>query len=440
MSVNAQEEKSNYHRQQYCGSIVHDHAHYTNEGFGSLARNMIYPIIHIALSCNLQPLISNTLYDYNTSRPNYKTQLQSITKFLSLSEYSHQSENSDIPIEDDNRNDSDNSIIVKLEINTWNDANIGSCCGDAMMMAKELSNYLHKRRYANHTRQRYWFDVRLVGAIRCMDPTPIVYEWLQNLSKTWILDNEGDPTLPKQLYHPSNSINDRDHTSVTDNLDYITTTVSNTATPDGSYNGTAVIRIVAHVRVPEDFTCQSWKDDNHIDKLYLALDTILPNMEGSMIPVTIDIYTEEHFTMTNELECINRYQNRPPVHDVRVHRGTTASLLNDIQRIVQTAHVFIPSASYFSAFCGYLIPPPGIIVLSHPSRWLYFTSHHQLMLRDDRALDMLQSTGTSSGRSRIIDISKISSSLDNNEVWQNFISTIQTSVNCEAIYDTGTYD
>ena len=161
------------------------------------------------------------------------------------------------------------------------------------------------------------------------------------------------------------------------------------------------------------------RDDNHIDKLYAALDTMLVNIECDSIKVSIDIYTEEDFTMANEMEFINRYQQRPPVQDVHVHRGTTESLLDDIQSIVQTADIFIPSASYFSAFCGYLIPPPGIIVLSHPSRWQYFASHHQLMLCDN--VDTSHKNW-----SRIIDVSQASpsSSLRDNEMWQNIISTI----------------
>ena len=127
------------------------------------------------------------------------------------------------------------------------------------MIAKELSDYLHRNFNSNVARQRHWFDIRLVGAIRGMDPTPIVYEWLQTLSKTWIIDNEGDHELPKQLYNNDNrscTLNGFDHTSVTDSLNVTTATVSNTTTLDGFSCVNAVLRIVSHVRVPEDFTCQ----------------------------------------------------------------------------------------------------------------------------------------------------------------------------------------
>lgn len=409
-------QKNQQLRQPLRGSIVHDHAHYTNEGFGSLARNMIYPIIHIALSCSLQPYISNALYDYNTSRPNYKTHLQSITAFLSLPEHDH-GDDSTVPSQDFNQMGNDDCIIVKLEINTWNDAKIGSCCGDAKMIAKELSDYLN--RCNNHAPQQYWWDIRLIGAIRCMDPTPIVYEWLQNLSATWTADDlDHEPPQPNQDRGSySKAENGCDQTSVTDCLDATSAADSTAVNTDGSDHLRFVLRIVAHVRVPEDFTSQSWKDDNSVEKLYLALDTILQYIDYRMIDVKIDIFTEEQFALTSELEFIERYQKHPSVEDLRVHRGTTDSLLNDIKDIVRTADIFIPSSSYFSAFCGYLFPPPGIIVLSHSSRWQYFASHEQLMLNKVRSIQ--------NANSRVIDIAQTSPTFGDNESWQCFISKIQ---------------
>ena len=451
-TVDVQKQRTHY-PSQYRGSIVHDHAHYTNEGFGSLARNMIYPIIHIALSCHLQPYISNTSYDYNTSRPNYKTHLHSIAHFLSLPEYPY-SETSVLPpcgaddgtkTTDDNDDDGDDYTIIKIEINTWNDTNIGSCCGDAMMIAKELSNYLHitcsgidnNRNHNNIVAShRHWFDIRLVGAIRGMDPTPIVYQWLQNISKTWIATGmiDSEPKRTKLIENTNdNYYNNRNHSTedgrqdqtsvVTD--DVAATTITTEHDDASIANGILQLRIVAHVRVPEDFTCQHWKDDNHIDKLYAVLDTILQTTELQMIPVTIEIYTEEQFDRTNELELMHRYQNRAHVQEVQVHRGTTESLLKDIQCIVQRADVFIPSSSYLSAFCGYLFPVPGIMVVSHPSRWQYFTSHQQLMLGHD-VDDDDDDVNHSSHQSRIIDMTQLSSSsLKDNQIWYTFISTIQ---------------
>jgi hypothetical protein len=288
------------------GSIVHDHTHYTNEGFGSLARNMIYPIIHIASTCHLLPHIARTMYDYNSARPNYKTHLQSVSTFLSLPEYN--------PI----TSDVDSTVVVELQVNTWTDPNIGSCCGDAVMIAKHLFDFLNQYNPAqleSNTTKQVWFVIRLIGAIRCMDPTPLVFEWLQQLSNTWKLQPKQERFL---LHHNNNEESTCDNTSVTETIH--------------SSMKTSPLRIVAHVRIPEDFTCQNWKEDNHIDKLYLTLDTVLNHIDNRSFIITIEIYTEEQFTVLDEQQLMERYQKS--VRTVQIHRGTTETLLKDIQNML----------------------------------------------------------------------------------------------------------
>jgi hypothetical protein len=298
------------------GSIQQDYSHYTNEGFGSLARNIIYPILHIAVSCALQPQISNLSYHGNSTRQNYKTDLPSIADFLSI----------------DPTCPRDVVDTVDLEVNTWNDPQIGACYGDGRTIASQLNDYLNRHAASPGG----WFVIRLVGAIRGLDPTPHAWAWLQAASEAWC---PGPP-----------------------------------AAPPGTQD---VLRIAAHVRVPEAFTSSGWKEDNHIRKLCGALDVFFQHWrawEWTQVPeIRFEIYTEEQFLMTDEQMIHAKYSTNDCT--VHVFRGSTSTILQDIQHMV-TADIFIPSSSHFSAFCGYLTH--GIILLSDPSRWDYFSPHAEL--------------------------------------------------------------
>jgi hypothetical protein len=164
-SVRQQRQQRQQQEQLCCyrGCIRSDYIHYTNEGFGSLARNTIYPILHIASACDLQPYISNVSYNYNSARPNYKTHLPSISKFLSLPDDPATTATNDtcdsrhsvttatvhngcnVVSEDDTTTattatattaysqkirDMHDCDVLELEVNTWNDMNIGFCYGD----------------------------------------------------------------------------------------------------------------------------------------------------------------------------------------------------------------------------------------------------------------------------------------------------------------------
>jgi hypothetical protein len=305
------------------GSIQQDYIHYTNEGFGSLARNIIYPILHIAVSCALHPQISNLSYHYNSARPSYKTDLQSIADFLCI---------------DPTCSINSGSEIVDLEVNTWNDPQIGACYGDGRAIALQLNKYLNR----HDASPGCWFVIRLVGAIRCMDPTPEAFAWLHTVSDAW-------------CKHPGYRYPSTQPNTHHDNE----------------------LRIAAHVRVPEAFTSSGWKEDNHVKKLYGVLDSLFENLRGwqwtNCPALSLEIYTEEQFLIDDEQMMHAKYSTKNCA--VCVYRGSTSTILQDIQHMV-TADLFIPSSSHFSAFCGYLTH--NIILISDPSRWEYFSPHAQL--------------------------------------------------------------
>lgn len=348
------------------GYIVHEHPDLTSEGFGSLARSEIFPLVHIAVTCDLQPLIADTAFGLNTARNDYGT--LDVNAFLSLTPTL-----SPPPPSLCMCSSSTTATTTEIVVNTWNDANLGMCCcGDGRLLAMHLCEYLDDWTARNAintdddtttTATMGLVVVRLVGALRCMDPTVPVYQWMQQLSSTWKL-----------------SKNERNYSDLVDVDD-----------DSSSSSNSRILRIAAHVRVPEEFTPQFWKEDNHVSKLIAALDTLgvdvaeprdsatgtscslnLRNGKNSKsVQVQLDVFTEQAFTAADEALLKQKYAQQ-----VCVHRGTTQTLLDDIRHMA-TADMFVPSSSFLSAFVGYLTH--GIILIADPSRWQYFAPHRDLI-------------------------------------------------------------
>jgi hypothetical protein len=232
-------------------------------------------------------------------------------------------------------------------------------------IASQLNEYLND--YCSQRKQHgtnVWFIVRLVGAIRCMDPTAQAYAWLQSLSCSWMQQQQQQQQQQHQQQPTKVCARPNMHHA-----------------PNRTKNN-EWIRVAAHVRVPEEFNSDVWKDDNHVMKLCSALDILLSNIDCTIQKriqnprrIVIEIYTEERFLMRDEQMMKDRYQNKNDLVDVQVHRGSTETLFDDIHNIA-TSDIFIPSSSYLSAFCGYL--SQGIILISDTSRWQYFTTHSHL--------------------------------------------------------------
>jgi hypothetical protein len=281
------------------GYVIHDHPDVTSEGFGSHARGVLFPLLHVALVNQLQPIVWRHAYSLNTAR-NYSD--LKVAAFLGVSE--------DMPL---------NNVKV-IEINTWSDPVVGSACGDASVLADLIHEYLKEF----DTDERSALMIRLVGALRYMNPTERVWRWLQRCSQEWKRNSD---------------------------------------------QSSKRMRIAAHVRVPEHFCPQSWKDDNHVSKLCHALENFLKASGLLMEECELAVYTEARFSLDDERLVRSQYQQ------ARIHRGTSKSLLGDLEAMA-TADIFIPSSSYFSAIAGYL--SHGLILLSDSSRWEYFKPHFDL--------------------------------------------------------------
>jgi hypothetical protein len=227
----------------------------------------------------------------------------------------------------------------EMTINTWTDRIVGSACGDGIVLAKLIGDFLNNReendgKYSNKAAENAFMEthshppiiIRLAGSLRFMDPSKEVWSFLQGRSLRWQL---------------------RDSAKM---------------------SSTPHFRVAAHIRVPEDFCPQFWKDDNNVMRLLSALDEMKEyGLEAEKCD--LDVYTEDRFTDADEDILRRRYKN------ARIHRGSPETLLHDVKRMA-TSDVFVPSSSHLSAIAGYL--SHGLIWISHESRWGYFDTHRGL--------------------------------------------------------------
>jgi hypothetical protein len=289
------------------GYVVFEHIDQTSEGFGSLARNNLYPLLHIAIACDLKPVLHSDMYKFNTAR-DYGT--------LHVNEFLDLADETQLPSSPDQARE----VIV----NTWSGA--FSPCGNADLVAETiLNNYLDHFESDDNDRV---LVVKLEGALRSRDPSPAVYRFLQERSSRWKTPSSSPSRTP----------------------------------------AAASLKIVAHVRVPEDFTPDFWKFDNHISRLIHGLET-LSNHGLKTDECDIQIYTEEMLSSEHENMLKSKFPN------VQVHRGNAETLLEDIKAMA-CSDIFIPSSSFLSAFVGYLTH--GVVLITDPSRREYFQKHREL--------------------------------------------------------------
>jgi hypothetical protein len=336
------------------GYLVHEHPDQTSEGFGSHARGVLFPLLHIALINHLEPIFSEHNYSGNTAREYSNLDVHS---FLNIQKEIPKSAATTTEQQQQNN-------YKEITINTWTDPIVGSACGDGNVLVSLIQDYLQQQEEEQNTNGP--IIIRLVGTLRYMNPSKEVYNWLQERSLAW--------------NSSSNTNSNSQETGNHDNAD----------------NKDRRLRIAAHVRVPEEFTPQSWKDENNIWKLMDALSALQANglnLDGDGDDADDDgdcdiaVYTEERFSVDDEKLLLERFRN------IRIFRGTNQTLLADVQALA-SADILIPSSSHLSAIAGYL--SHGLLVLSHSSRWDYFAHHQELGCR------MVEVAAGADGSKRII--------------------------------------
>jgi len=289
------------------GYVVYDQNDEASEGLGSHSRGILFPLLHIAIVNGLQPLLEHKTYCCDGR--NY-SRLDLNNAFLGGSI-------DDVP--------APRTVphLQEYRIDVWADPVLGSACGDAKLLANLIRDYLSNKTPVRQ--QKAMIVLRLTGHFRYMDPSPVVYRWLQDRSLLW-----------KQAQ--SNAHSSR-------------------------------LRIAGHIRVPEEFCPLFWKEENNVDKIIEALDFLQSNGLNLDDSCDIEVFTETTFSTTTELLLHERYKQ------ITIFRGTDETVLHDLQSLA-TADIMIPAASFLSALAGYL--SHGLIILPHRSRDRYFEAHCKL--------------------------------------------------------------
>jgi hypothetical protein len=135
--------------------------------------------------------------------------------------------------------------------------------------------------------------------------------------------------------------------------------------PDAS---SPCIRVAAHIRVPEDYCSQEWKDANGLSHVLGALSALSEQWERFLqehhhynddddddnrrCKLSLDVFTEDRFSTDGEATLLTAISSMDAFDDgsVRIHRQTP--LLDTVQSMA-TCDVFIPASSYLSAFAAF---------------------------------------------------------------------------------------
>eukprot|EP00978_Attheya_sp_CCMP212_P021346 scaffold62187_cov37-Attheya_sp.AAC.2 len=312
------------------GFLVHDDINYTTEGFGSNARGNLFPLIHIALATRLVPIYSNKGLARNRGR-DYKD--LDVAKVFGFEDRFSVEQLSDIF-----HTGTENQKRI-IEVNTWTDRSLGSACGDATILVEMINEHislLDNGKDENGDEDQQPWLIILYGALRYINPSPAVHSFLQKRSIQW----------KKQL-----QLLDKQHKDC--------------------------FRIAMHIRVPEEWCPQVWKDVNHVDKFESALRVIHDSIakdQNTFSSIKVDVFTEDRFSIEAEskLRCI-----LPKDTTFTIQRGSPTTILSDLQTMA-CADVLVVSSSHFSALAGYLCTPSCLIVLADDQND-YFDTHTRVL-------------------------------------------------------------
>jgi len=201
-----------------------------------------------------------------------------------------------------------------IEVHTWSDPLIGNACGQP----DELCNLLELE--IKEKKSKRPILVSLIGPLKYTNPNHTVHQWLQTRTKK-----------------------------------------------SKSYSPRPVCSV--HIRVPEEWCCNVWKEMNcvhhYADTIY-QICNVDPRFHD-----TVTVFTEESFTTESE----NVLKSVCP--KVNIHRGTNSTIVSDLQQM-SSSDLLVVSASHFSALAGYMLSSSALLIVANESENTYFEHHKKL--------------------------------------------------------------
>jgi hypothetical protein len=349
--------------------VRHCDPNLTGEGLGSHARGSLYPLLRVSLSFGWEILwhhSSGAFGKDNQTRPFYEEECKYLGEWLLLD---HDDVQGHLKDEVDESYDSapslklaklltfddlDQNRLTVVNIDLDNDPRMGRILGYADIAISSIQSFMEEcgtdafyhqvPSSSTSKEEQHLVLVSLNGRFQLQDdPSPQVVRWLQGKGQIWRRQLQ---MLPSTRQRPE------------------------------------LLRVVAHIRVPEWYCSKVWKDANKMSHVIDSLRVIKKQWglvvtemcsassnrrNNRAIPrLTLDIYTESVFSEENEALLLDEVKSMNPfvsighsnddmVASINIHRQTP---LLDTVKSMATADVFIPASSFLSAFAAFFHSAP----------------------------------------------------------------------------------
>jgi hypothetical protein len=289
-----------------CVYITHVDPHTTTEGLGSHVRGTIYPLLHLAHYLSIVPV-----WNVATSAGFWQSKRSANTEDYSLLDLAELFGISETTASWDDKD-------RLLDVHTWVDPIIGNAYGKVESLSELLESYLHS--IALHQKPRW---IRVHGAFSYQNPTPMVYRHLQQAKSSW---------------KDKRTNNDTNDSFKTD---------SSMSDP---------LRIGVHVRVPEDWCGNQWKEDNYVSHVIETLQSLQRSLPtGAWECVALNVVSEIALETSGQAAVL-----RQAFPQATFSLGNP--IVNEIKHLA-LSDIFLPAASHLSALVGYFVSPQNSLIL-----------------------------------------------------------------------------
>lgn len=323
----------------------------TGEGLGSHARGTVYPLVRVQEAMEEWKILWQHSEQAcwsaqgNTTRPEYEEECKDLGDWLGFT---------------DRFEDIDRNTLQVVNIDLDVDPRLGRILGSVKILIDSIQDYIHEYgedkfycrmpSFSSYNIQTVL--ISLNGRFQYRDdPSPSVLSWMQGRGQKWrserLIRSDSQPRT---------------------------------------------LNIVGHIRVPEDYCSQEWKDANSMDHLLTTLDVVhrilqhqlsKNNITATVQTISLEVFTEACFPESEEARLSQDLSSKwipllalpdgrtLPV-EFHLHRQTP--LLACVQSMA-SADILIPASSFLSAFAAFFHPSLVVLPNEGTRHDKYFAPH-----------------------------------------------------------------